>query len=534
MGLLSRIRDCATGGGAEGRSGPGAPLLRRAGWVLVALALAGYLVFVGLEMGLCAAGSDSSGYVNGARILRDGRLGAEQRTLEGVDAKLPGYTYVPLGFVPLATPPGAVPRMSPAYPLGLSALIVAASGGGSLAVGMYVAMLLMVGGSLVLTYRMCRLVGLGMPWALVGAGMLAGCPLFLGLSFQTMSDVPALFWTTLVLVLALESGERRWLAVLAGVAVAVGVFVRPSNVLVVLPVVWALGRDWRRWLGLGLGGLPGAVLWALMNKVLFGRYVATGYGDVSQLFAWHNVLPVLHNYASTYPRILPLGALVLLTGLARGRRPEGRAMAAAATWVVVLGVFYSFYYYTQEVWWYMRFVLPAFPALIALAVRGLRRLHGWVAGPGGAWRSALAATAVVVLLAAQLAEQIGSAKRWWVFEWGAGERCYVELCRRLEPHAPADAVVFAMQTSGALFYYEPWIVVRRDFMDPKLSGAMYAAATKAGRPVFAVMFPFELADGSFGKYLAGHWTQIDAVGDKTIWRLDDPAGTMPVAGDLVK
>lgn len=517
MGLLSRIRECLSGACAE----------RRAGRVLVGLLLAGYLLFVFSRMGLCAGGSDSSGYVNGARILRDGRLGTEQRQLEGTTGVLPGYTYVPLGFVPMGTAPGAVPQMSPTYPLGLPALIVAASAGGSLDVGMYVAMLLMLTGSLVLTYRMCRLVGLAPVWALAGAGMLAWCPLFLGMAFDTMSDIPALFWTTLVLVLALESGERRWMAALAGVAVAIGVFVRPSNVLVVLPVAWALGRDWRRWLWLGLAGLPGAIVWALMNKVLFGRYVATGYGDVSQLFAWHNVLPVFHNYAATFPRILPLAVLVLLTGTARVRSPEGRAVAVAATWTVVLGVFYSFYFHTQEVWWYMRFVLPAFPALIALAVRGLRRVHGWIAGTGPTRRPVLAGAVVAVLLAAQLAEQIGSARRWWVFQWGAGERNYVELCRRLEAHAPRNAVVFAMQASGALFYYEPWIVVRRDYLAPEQSEMIYAAAAKAGRPVFAVMFPFELEDGSFGKNLAGRWTRIEAVGDKSLWRLDDPAGTMP-------
>ena len=527
MGLLLRIRALALvlGRGAA----RGGPFLRRAGWVLVGLGLAAYLVFVTSRMGLCAGGSDSSGYVNGARILREGRLVAEQRQLEGVAVPLPDFTYVPLGFVPVAREPGGrgAPPMSPSYPLGLPALFVAPSCGGSLEAGMHVAMTLMLVGSLVVTYRLGRLLGLEPVWALVGVGMLAGCPLFLGLSVQTMSDMPALFWTTLALVLALESRRRRWMAGAAGVAVAIAVFVRPANALVVLPLVWALGLDWRRWLWLGLAGLPGAVLWALMNKVLFGHYIATGYGDVSRLFGWHNVLPTLRNYGETCARILPLGVLAALATTRGGRGADPRATAAAATWVVLVGGFYCFYQHTQEVWWYLRFVLPAFPALIVLAVGGLRQVHGWLAGPGHVWRLGLAGAVVVTLLGWQLARQVRACEEWWVLWWGEGELRYVELCRRLETHAPANAVVFAMQTSGALFSLQPWVVVRRDCMTPELSRELYAAAGRAGRPVFAALFPFELAEGCFGKNLAGRWVKIDAVDDKTLWRLDDPAGAMP-------
>ncbi len=216
-------------------------------------------------------------------------------------------------------------------------------------------------------------------------------------------------------------------------------------------------------------GLPGAVLWALMNKVLFGHYIATGYGDVSRLFGWHNVLPALRNYGETCARILPLGVLAALATTRGGRVADPRATAAAATWVVLVGGFYCFYQHTQEVWWYLRFVLPAFPALIVLAVGGLRQVHGWLAGPGHVWRLGLAGAVVVTLLGWQLARQVRACEEWWVLWWGEGELRYVELCRRLETHAPANAVVFAMQTSGALFSLQPWVVVRRDCMTPELS-----------------------------------------------------------------
>jgi len=496
---------------------------RACGWLAVLAILVWYLAMMAGRMGICAGGSDSSGYANNARLIMAGRLFAEQRRIDGVPGNLPPYTYVPLGFAP-----SGEGRMTPTYPLGMSALFVAASLGTSLNTGMTVAMGLMLFGSLGATYALARQSGLGRGWAVLCAGILAACPLFKCMSLQAMSDMPALFWTTLALVLAWASRERRWLAVLAGIVVSVAVFIRPSNVLVVVPMLWALGVDWRRWLWLGLGGMPGAAVWMLTNHALFGRYVATGYGDVSALFAWRHVGPTLRNYAETLPQLLPLLFLAVFAVCGRRRGDGTRAVAGmAATWVLVLAAFYAFYACTQETWWYLRFVLPTFPVLIVLSVCGLRWVCRRVEGTVPGWRILAARTVVVLAVGISLKVQLAASAKWSALEFGIFERAYPRLCARVEEVVPHDAVIFCMQTSGALFYSGRWTIVRWDLIEKTTARSLMAVAAKAGRPVYAVLFPFELdQEHCFRRGLAGRWAKIATVDDNTIWRLEDAAGDM--------
>jgi hypothetical protein len=47
------------------------------------------------------------------------------------------------------------------------------------------------------------------------------------------------------------------------------------------------------------------------------------------------------------------------------------------------------------------------------------------------------------------------------------------------------------------------------------------ACTARGRPVYAVLYPFEIEDWkAFEQHLTGHWSQVGAVRHVSIWRLD--------------
>jgi hypothetical protein len=55
-----------------------------------------------------------------------------------------------------------------------------------------------------------------------------------------------------------------------------------------------------------------------------------------------------------------------------------------------------------------------------------------------------------------------------------------------------------------------------------------ALVRKSGRPLYAVLFPFELAEADvLGKVMPGHWRQVGAVEDVTIWRRDFGAAGPP-------
>ena len=74
------------------------------------------------------------------------------------------------------------------------------------------------------------------------------------------------------------------------------------------------------------------------------------------------------------------GSLAVCEG---ARNPKVRGVAALATpwvpvarrrelavlglWAALLIGFYAFYFHSGESWWYLRFILPAFPALLLAA-----------------------------------------------------------------------------------------------------------------------------------------------------------------------
>lgn len=526
---LTSDDSAAPGGPAQGlKRVPGAGWRRRLGAVAVVLALGWYLVFVAGKTGVHAGGSDTSGYFNNAKLMREGRLHTDQRRLEGVEtAELSPYAFVPLGFRP--TGEGG---MVPTYSLGLPALYAATAWLVPLETGAAVVTWLMVLGSLWVTYRLGRLLGFAPGWATFGAAVLAACPLFLFMSIQAMSDMPSLFWTTLALVLAWDSKRRPALAFWAGMVVAVAVFLRPANALVAGALLIPLGRDWRRWLLLGLGGLPGGLAWLATNHVLYDEYVTTGYGDVGGLFGWANVPRSLRSYLAWLPVLLPiLPALVWAWPLNPAKRPVAGVAAMAATWALLCSGFYAFYFHTSEDWWYLRFLLPVFPSLIVLALAGVRGLVGTVGGLATAaspwWRTAVPVGLVLAVGAVTFGVQVGASRRLGACDSGLNERVYPQVCAWVREKLPANALLVCMQASGAITYYnEGQVFLRWEVIEKAQSRLVFAAAARAGRPVYAVLYPFEL-ETVFRDHIVGRWSQIGAVYYVTIWRLDDPAGVMP-------
>ncbi len=511
--LLARCRQAAT-----------SVWSRRLAAVVLGLALVWYMVLIAQKMGTHAGSSDTSGYFNNAKLMLQGHLHVERPRLEHFATdEVSDYAFVPLGF----RPEGAN-KMVPTYALGLSALYASTAWALPLEKGAAVLTWLMVLGSLAVTYRLARQLRMERSWALGGAAVLAACPLFQFLAVQAMSDMPSLLWTTLALTLAWDSRRRPWLAVLSGIAVSVAVFLRPSNALVLAPLIVALGADWRRWVLLGLGGLPGAAAWLATNHVLYGELVTTGYGDVSSAFAWANAPRSLRNYLEWLPVLLPI--LPALPFAWRAPETPSRPALMAAVWALCCVGFYTFYYHTFETWWYLRFILPVFPALIALALVGLRRLVRKIAGPPAAgtpwWRPAGAAALTLVIAVTSVRIQVRTTQDQGALETGASERIYPAACAWMRQQVPGDALLIGMQMSGALTFYDDRPMLRWDQLSKPLSARAYAAAARAGRPVYAVLFPFEL-EQVFHEHLAGRWTQVGTVDHVTVWRLEDPDGAMP-------
>src|SRR5580658_5800288 len=152
----------------DAQTPPGRPSrgLAAAGIGLLALAL--YAALLSRHVGAVAGGSDSSGYMNHARLLASGSVHVQPRTIAGLpqSAAAP-FLYVPLGFKPAWNGDGIVPT----YPAGFALLVLAVRPlTGWRHAGDAVMIVHSLAG-LLATFALGRVLGLGRLWASLGAAI---------------------------------------------------------------------------------------------------------------------------------------------------------------------------------------------------------------------------------------------------------------------------------------------------------------------------------------------------------------------------
>ncbi|MGH9399385.1 MAG: glycosyltransferase family 39 protein, partial [Thermoanaerobaculia bacterium] len=241
--------------------------------------------FLASKTSYVAGGSDSSGYLNAARLFTEGRVTERVEPLARFglsDARAPLFT--PLGFTQ-AGRPGSI---APSYPPGLPLHMAAAA----LLFGWKHAPFLVAPlASLVclwLMYLVGRQLQLPPAFAAAGAAVLGFFPTFAAYSLQSMSDVPATAWTLAAVLAALRSRRSPHAAFLAGAAFAVAVLVRPTNALLLAPLLAALPSRPGILARAALGGLPLAALLLAYNAAAFGSPWRTGYGTLEGQMALGN------------------------------------------------------------------------------------------------------------------------------------------------------------------------------------------------------------------------------------------------------
>jgi len=480
-------------------------------WLTLAMIL--YGILIAEKASPYVGGADSSGYHNSARLMSAGKVSTELRIIPGLPVGSHGinhWAYMPLGF----TPHGAT-NMVPGYPTGLPLLMVATSFFVSwLYVPGWVAGWNMLLGVLA-TYGLGRECGLRPAWSGLAALILALSPLYLFMGLQPMSDVAALTWCTVAIYFALKTRQKNQWGLLCGFAVSIAVLIRPTNVLVFLPVLICLGFSPRRWAWVICGGLPGAVFLGFYNYAAYGKIVTTGYGDMSAAFSHSWVWPTLKHYVYWLPLVFtPLIPLAL--GLFWSRADK-RIISVLAVWILTTFVFYSFYSFTHETWWYLRFILPAAPALIIAAMLVLSRLAERfrlrlfeASAPIGHL------VITLLLLAVVVAPNIVGMRRLYALEGKEGDRSYWMVADWLNHNVPANSVIAAMQNSGSLIAYSPFTVVRWDCITAENFATIRAQLLANHQPLYTALFPFEEAD-ALAK-MPGDWKPVAKFLPTTIWQ----------------
>jgi hypothetical protein len=481
-------------------------------WSLaIVMALAAYALLLWPRMGAYAGGSDSSGYLNQARLLEKGEIVIPQRfPAEAPPAAGAGHLYVPLGFHPA---PGEEARMVPLYPVGLSLLTLGMARLTGWEVAPAAVMILHLLGGLGVVYLFGRSCQLTRPMATLAIAAIAASPLFVFMGLQLMSDVPSLAWVTLAILLAQESRNRSWLwASWCGFAVGMAVLLRPTNALVLFPVAVALGADPKRCAALIAGGLPAAVFLGWYNLTAYGAVFTTGYGNISGAFKLQLIGPTILHYLKWLPLLFsPLIALVLLLPWARAVPPRHRLLLTL-TPALFLG-FYSFYDHTHETWWYLRFVLPAIPA----AVVGALMVAQCAWDRSGRWATrygAVAFSASIILIAI-----FGYSwnQRLHAHRVADQEVVYPQVAGWAAQNLPAGTAVLAMQASGALFYYTDFPIIRWEHAPTEVAKIIQAQLAATDRPMAAVLFEFE-TESALAAWQPERWQKVVEFGPVAVWQ----------------
>ena len=483
-------------------------------WVALAM-LAGYGVFIGANHAPVASGADSGGYLSSAKLLSQGRLTTSIRSVPEVKM-VNSWEQTPLGFQLI---PGDT-ILRPTYPIGLplhyaAAGLVAGWYWGPMLVAVFAALVV-----LVVCYLCAREMGVGPLLAASGSVAVGVSPLFLFTSFTPMSDVVATAWCSIAFLAGLRAKRGSGWAILSGAAFSIAVLVRPAN-LIFFPVLIILLWNWRNLFWGGLGALPAAVVNGLYNQFMWGSPFLSGYGTLDGAFSRSFFLPTLVNYVKTLPLVLPLMfvGLFLLPFLSWRKRP--RELSACLLWAVLFMGFYAFYVFTSTTWWFLRFILPAFPALVILSVSGLDAILQRKPGGGSQTKGIVVA---VVVVAFSLAGSIWTARDKHFMLMKAYQEPYVKVCDWVTMNLPPGSLIACLQTSSAIYYYTDFPVLRWDATEPNAYANLKIELQKTGRPFYAVLLSHEVKE-ALEIRLPGSWRKIKefkSFGGVSfdVWKLD--------------
>jgi hypothetical protein len=485
-----------------------------------------------------AGGADSSGYLNFARLLTDGSVLAPVRALPGHAVTEFGVgTYQPQGFI-IQNDSGF---MAPTYPVGLPLHLALVTWllGLKYAVGLVNGLAGLAAGALM--YASARHLKLGPAWAVGAIYALCLSPFFLYSALQPMSDLLATTWALATLYGAMRSRERAFWAIICGAAFGIAVLIRPTNVLLALPILVGIGFHPVRLAGAALGALPSGLFILYVNSRLYGSALSTGYGspiqilqavhaDPTQQFSIAYLRPHLTNF--TYWIALYLSPLVIgALALPFFRHARTREWAMQAAWIVVLTGFYAVYQPSGEAWHYIRFLLPGLPQLILLAVGGLssiwQHLEGGYRPPVSRLppfhrlrhRSALfKGVAICALIMLSIVWTSVATHRLSVLRLAEGEKIYLDSAQWAANHLPANALIWSSGMSGTIYYHTHFPIVRFDTIDEAKVRAFFKAAGAGQHPIYAVLWPYEISQ--LTRQLGGNWTKVGELGGQRITILE--------------
>jgi hypothetical protein len=505
-----------------------------AGLAIVAALAVGAL---GIWKGSFVAGDDDAfGYVSEADLIAHGSLRIEQQFVRTLPWPFADWSFAPPGYRP-ATIRGFI---VPTYPAGVPlAMAVFQRLAGARAVFFVVPLLGAV------CVWMTSALGASVHGRLTGmlaALLVAASPSFAFELMAPASDVAATALWTSALALAVSGGQLAALG--AGAFAALAILTRPN--LVPLAAVVGLFLAWpvlrgsagrrRTMIRAAFFAVPaagGCLAVAAINQHLYGSPLRSGYEPLGALYALANVLPNLDRY----PRWLmqtetPFICVGLLAPLFARRGSERRgAPPLAAGHVALLLAFsavvclsYLFYVpFGRDEWTFLRFLLPAYPALFILAVAVTIEIARRVIADQRA--ATAAAAALCIALSGWMAHE--SIRRGALMARPV-ERRYADVGKYIEAMLPGNSVFIARLHAGSIRYYSGRLTLNYDRLERRwLDEAVKELSARGYHPFIALedgeLAPFRERFGPLNRLALLDWPPMAVRDEPVRVRIYDPA-----------
>jgi Alg9-like mannosyltransferase family len=499
----------------------------------VALGLVALTIAAGVAFGArAAAGADPYGYVSQGMLWASGNPVQFQTSL-AFAAPWPDAerAFCPLGYRPGDISGIVVPTYAAGLPLQMAAL---ARPFGPTGVWLAVPLL---GGLLVsATYRLGVGVCRHKLCALLAAILVACSPVFLFQLMQPMSDVPTSAWWMLALVAALEGTPVGALG--SGFAASLGILTRPNLALLLLPVcAYAYGAEplpsRRGFVRVALflaAAVPGVALAAAINTVLYGSAIVSGYGTLSGIYDLTYAKDNLMRYPawlySSHSLFVFLGlcsipAAAFLTSLDREQRHHLRRQGFLGLGFAGTVLLSYLFYQPFDHWTFLRFVLPAIPVLIVLALSTVDAIAKTA--------SLTARSLVLTLVACTLpAYYLSFAVHGEALALKGGYReLYVDAADRVRTATPASAAIVGLLQTGSLRFYANRLTLRYDLIPQDGLGRALTFLDRSGHPAYVALHAEETAG-----FAARFGVDADAVLRQAPSLRMDTRGTVTLYGPL--
>ncbi|HUP39996.1 MAG TPA: hypothetical protein VM115_07745 [Vicinamibacterales bacterium] len=455
-------------------------------------------LYAGIHYGsFAAAGSDSYGYVSQARFWLTGIPRVQQPWVLDFPWENREWIFSPLGYRPFSPDGTIVPTYPAGLPMLMAAFLAVFGANGPFYVAPVLAAL-----TVWFTYMLGRDAAGSRTVGALAAALLVASPPFLTHVMVPMSDVPAAAGWVLVAVLALK---QKPLA--AGIVTGLALFIRPN--LILLALVPGFAWRWKQepLARFATGLVPGIVAIMLVNFLLYGGPLTNGYASLVELYGF-GALPLnVRNYVvwlmQTETPLILLAVIPLFVRTALRQTSSIASPRACVSALIGLTFLSYLFYATFDHWFYLRFLLPAYPAIFVLFAAAMRWLT--LKAPVEA---RVPAAAVVCLFMILFGVKV--AKDDSVFLQAGFEQRHVRAALEVRSRTPPDAMVLSVQHSGSVRYYADRITLRYDWLaEGALDAALRDLAAK-GRRAYLVVDDWEEKEFRARFSPANHAAQLGA------------------------